>query len=111
MELCDSLTVAVVERLAEGLVVSVVLVVSDVDPLLLNVAVIVHDDVEENVNVVLPELVGEKLAVLLVVVLVLVVKLPLDDGDTDIERVPEDVSDALVVTESLPEWVPLVIAL
>ena len=93
---CDSMRVTVVERLALALMLSVVLVVYEVVPLLLDEEVLVTDAVDEDVNVVLLEPLGEKLAVLLAVAVELVVKLWLVDGDAVIERVPEDVTDALV---------------
>ena len=69
------------------------------------------DIVGEEVNVLLLVLLGELLAVLLVVALVLVVMLWLVDGDAVIETVPEDVSDELVVADTLPVWDGLVVGL
>ena len=109
--LCDPLRDAVVERLAVALVLSIVLLVYEVVLLSLGEAVLVVDNVEDDVNVVLLELLGEKLVVLLVVALVLVVMLWLVDGDADIETVVEDVSDTLAVADTVPEWDALVVAL
>ena len=109
--LCDQLREVVVERVAVALLLSIVLNVCDVVPLLLNEEVVVDDIDDDHMNVVLLEPLGEKLAVLLVVALVLVVMLWLVNGDAVIERVPEDVSDTLAVADTVPEWDALDVAL
>lgn len=111
VSLSDPLRVGDIEKLAETLLLSVMLVESDAVTLLINVEVVVAEIVEDDVNVVLLEMLGETLTVALTVVAPLIDKLWLVDGDVVIESVPEDVTDTLVVAETLPEWDALVVAL
>ena len=93
------------------LVLSVVLVVYEVDLLSIGVEVPVGDIVEDKVNEWWEELLTEKLVVLLDVAVPLIDKLWLVDVVADSELVPEDVSDTLDVTDILPVWDALVVAL